>query len=70
VGPDGVPEAPQRGHRVMASRTHANGSRGRRQHTMALDESALLEVLSMKKPQVRAGSLGLSWGAALDVQLT
>jgi hypothetical protein len=37
---------------------------------MALDESALLEVLSMKKPQVRAGSLGLSWGAALDVQLT
>src|SRR4028118_75713 len=30
-------------------RDHANGSRGRTQHTMALDQSALLEVLDALK---------------------
>src|SRR3954449_1180986 len=30
-------------------RDHANGSRGRTQHTMALDQSALLEVLEALK---------------------
>src|SRR5215471_4478401 len=33
----------------MVSETHANGSRGRTQHTMALDQSALLEVLDALK---------------------
>jgi len=37
------------GHRVMVSEIHANGSRGRTQHTMALDQSALLEVLDALK---------------------
>ena len=32
-----------------ASRDHANGSRGRTHHTMALDQSALLEVLDALK---------------------
>jgi len=33
----------------MVSEIHANGSRGRTQHTMALDQSALLEVLEALK---------------------
>ena len=33
----------------MVSEFHANGSRGRTQHTMALDQSALLEVLEALK---------------------
>jgi Transposase, Mutator family len=33
----------------MVSEIHANGSRGRTQHTMALDQSALLEVLDALK---------------------
>ena len=33
----------------MVSETHANGSRGRTHHTMALDQSALLEVLEALK---------------------
>lgn len=33
----------------MVSETHANGSRGRTLHTMALDQSALLEVLEALK---------------------
>src|SRR5215469_485883 len=39
----------QEGHRVMVSETHANGFRGRTQRTMALDQSALLEVLDALK---------------------
>ena len=33
----------------MVSETHANGSRGRTHHTMALDQSALLDVLDAHK---------------------
>ena len=33
----------------MVSETHANGFRGRTQRTMALDQSALLEVLEALK---------------------
>jgi putative transposase len=33
----------------MVSETHANGFRGRTQHTMALDQSALLELLEVLK---------------------
>src|ERR1700742_2192734 len=33
----------------MVSETHANGSRGRTHHTMALDQSALLDVLEALK---------------------
>lgn len=33
----------------MVSETHANGSRGRTPHTMALDHSAPLEVLDALK---------------------
>ena len=33
----------------MVSKTHANGSRGRTHHTMALDQSALLDVLELLK---------------------
>ena len=34
---------------MMVGETHANGSRGRTQHSMALDQSALLEVLEALK---------------------
>ena len=46
----------------MVSETHANGSRERTQPTMALDQSALLEVLEMLKaaPDVGTGGPG-SW---------
>src|SRR4029453_4116373 len=37
------------GHRAMVSETHANGSRERTQRTVALDQSALLEVLDALK---------------------
>ncbi len=33
----------------MVSETHANGSRGKTHHTMALDQSSLLEVLDVLK---------------------
>jgi hypothetical protein len=47
--PNGVPSGCQAGHRVMVSETNGNGSRGRTQDTMALDQSALLEVLEALK---------------------
>ena len=42
----------------MVSETHANGSRERTQPTMALDQSALLEVLEMLEaaPDVVTGA--------------
>ncbi|MCW2608847.1 MAG: hypothetical protein JWM15_93 [Cryptosporangiaceae bacterium] len=38
-----------KGHRVMVSETHANGSRGRTEHTVGVDHSAPLEVLDAPK---------------------
>src|SRR5215203_2515433 len=55
-------------------RDHANGSRGRTQHTMALDQSALLEVLEALKAadvddRIRSAATTL-YQALIEAELT